>query len=109
MKKGLFLILVVLFTTSVHSGPHYVNGQITSILAHGTNPAIRIGDNAVPDKCNGGTYGWMYFSGSPEERSRIFAAALALSLSGKNVTVYTNDDGLACKISQIQVTRGLNG
>ena len=45
----------------------YVSGQITSLLAHGTDPAIRITGNVAPTKCNGGAYGWLYFAGTPEQ------------------------------------------
>lgn len=77
-------------------------------MAHGNNPAIRLTGNISPILCDGGNYGWLYFKGTAEEQSRIFASAMALSLSGKTVTVYTNSDGGTCRISNIQVTSGLN-
>jgi hypothetical protein len=86
----------------------YVSGQITSLLAHGTDPAIRIQGNIAPTKCDGGAYGWIYFAGTPEERHRVYATALALSLVGKPVTVYTNGDGSTCRINNIQIISGLN-
>lgn len=58
----------------------YVSGQITSLMAHGTDPAIRLSNgNAVPTKCDGGYYGWLYFQRSAEKRQRVYAIALALS------------------------------
>ncbi len=49
---------------------------------------------------DGGTYGWIYFQGTEEQRNRVYASALALS--GKAVTVYTNADGTTCRINNIQ-------
>uniref|UniRef100_UPI0040475D67 hypothetical protein n=1 Tax=Rheinheimera sp. TaxID=1869214 RepID=UPI0040475D67 len=87
----------------------YVSGQITSLMAHGTDPAIRLSNgNAVPTKCDGGNYGWLYFEGTAEERQRIYATALALALSNKAVDVYTNGDGAQCRINNIQIILGLN-
>lgn len=98
----------VLLSSSLIAGPHYSGGKITSLLASANDPAIRLTGNISPDNCNGGAYGWLLFSGTPEERNRVYASALALSLSGKSVTVYTNSDGQRCRISNIQVTSGLN-
>ena len=86
----------------------YVSGQITSLNAHGTDPAIRLTGNAVPTKCDGGSYGWLSFAGTAEERQRVYATALALALSNKAVTVYTNGDGTQCRINNIQIISGLN-
>ena len=101
------MILAIISSASV-AGPSYVSGKITSLLAHGTDPAIRIAANISPDNCNGGVYGWIYFQGTPEERNRVYGSALALSLAGKTVTIYTNSDGGTCRINNIQVTSGLN-
>lgn len=105
----LVLLFVVLIGVSLsfgnlsYAGPYYASGQITSLLSHGTDPAIRLTSNVTPDSCDGGNYGWIYFQGTPEERSRMFATALALSLTGKAVTVYTNSDNQQCRINNIQV------
>ena len=98
----------VLISSSLIAGPHYSGGKITSLLASANDPAIRLTGNISPDNCSGGTYGWLYFSGTPEERNRVYSSALALSLSGKTVVVYTNSDGKTCRINMIQVTSGLN-
>lgn len=98
----------VILSSSLVAGPHYSGGKITSLLASANDPAIRLTGNISPDNCSGGSYGWLYFSGTPEERNRIYASALALSLSGKSVTIYTNNDGKTCRITMIQVTSGLN-
>ena len=101
-------LAAILLSSSLIAGPHYSTGKITSLLASGKDPAIRLTGNISPDNCNGGNYGWLYFNGTPEERNRVYASALAFSLSGKSVTVYTNDDGQTCRITNIQVTGGLN-
>lgn len=101
-------IYCVFLSNLLIAGPHYSSGKITSLLASANDPAIRLEGNISPDNCNGGTYGWLYFSGTPEERNRVYSSALALSLSGKRVTVYTNNNGEQCRISNIQVTNGLN-
>ena len=101
-------ILITLCSGIAHSGPYYVSGKITSLRASASDPAIRVSDGMVPDSCDGGAYGWLYFQGTPEERNRVYASALALSLAGKVVTVYTNNDGTTCRINNIQVTSGLN-
>ncbi len=107
MKKNLsavFIILSFMFLCeTVYAGPHHASGKIISLMAS-SNPAIRLSGNISPDNCDGGTYGWLYFKGSPEEKQRIYASALALSLSGIAVTVYTNNDGTQCKINNIQAT-----
>lgn len=86
----------------------YASGQVTSLMAHGTNPAIRLTGNVSPVRCDAGTHGWLYFEGTPEERHRIYSTALALSLTSKVVTVYTNGDGTQCRINNIQIASGLN-
>lgn len=109
MKKiALFFCSLLAAAENVYGADYYVGGQITSLKAHGTDPAIRLSGNVVPAKCDGGTYGWMYFAGTPEERHRIYATALALSLTNKAVTVYTNSDGTTCRINNIQIISGLN-
>lgn len=85
-----------------------MSGKITSLFVHGNDPAIGIAGKLSPEQCSGGRYGWLYFSGTPEERNRVYASALVLSLSSKTVTVYTNSDGDKCRIDNIQVTGGLN-
>lgn len=106
--KMALLISVLLASTSASAGAYFVSGKITSLLASATDPAIRITGNASPDDCNGGNYGWLYFQGTAEEQQRVYATALALSLSGHTATVYTNNDGESCRITSIQVTSGLN-
>ncbi|MBL1278198.1 MAG: hypothetical protein COB30_019150 [Ectothiorhodospiraceae bacterium] len=102
------IILCGIFSTTAVAGEYFVSGKITSLLASAKNPAIRIAGNISPSGCNGGTYGWLYFVGTAEERNRVYASALALSLAGKTVTAYTNSDGGVCQITNIQVTNGLN-
>ena len=110
MKKlaAISVIIVILFAGPANAGASYVSGKVTSLLAHGTNPAIRLEGNVSPDRCDGGAYGWLYFRGTAEEQMRIYSTALAMSLAGKRVTVYTNADDGICKIVNIQVTSGLN-
>jgi len=111
MKK--LILFVTLFVTQIliqsnaFAGPNSAGGKITSLLAHGSEPAIRLTGNVSPDNCSGGTYGWLYFAGTEEQRQRVYASALALSLSGKRVAVYTNNDGTTCRIINIQVITGL--
>ena len=106
--KHIFAFLVILLSCTTHAATNYVGGKITSLLASGTDPAIRLTGNVSPDLCSGGTYGWLYFQGTEEERARIYATALAVSLTGHQVTVYTNSDGTTCRINNIQITSGLN-
>ena len=106
--KLLLLLSGMIFTDLSIAGPSYATGKITSLLASGTNPAIRLTGNVSPDLCDGGNYGWLYFAGTAEERNRVYASALALSLVGKTVAVYTNSNGQQCRINNIQVTSGLN-
>ncbi|ABD82272.1 hypothetical protein [Saccharophagus degradans] len=106
LKNILFLFVMV--SPVCGAGENYVSGQITSLKGAGTNPAIRIGDRLVPGNCDGGTYGWLQFKGSTQEQQWLYSTALAMALSKKKVTVYTNNDGTSCKISNIQITSGLN-
>jgi hypothetical protein len=101
------LSLSLLITNISFAGPNYISGKITSLSASATDPAIRLTGNVSPELCNGGTYGWLYFVGTPEERNRVYSTALALSMTGKNVDVYTNSDGAMCRIGNIQAL-GLN-
>ncbi|MBL4703801.1 MAG: hypothetical protein JKY54_04730 [Flavobacteriales bacterium] len=108
MRKTKFISVFALFLScSALAGPHYASGQITSLSADATNPAIRLTSNKSPDLCDGGTYGWLYFKGTSEERTRVYSSAMALAISGKTVTVYTNSDNERCEIYNIQAL-GLN-
>ena len=89
-------IFLLLMPAMVFAGPHYVSGKVTSSSAHGTNPAIRLAGNVSPDDCDGGVYGWLYFKGTTNEKSRIYSTALAMAIAGKRATVYTNSDGVQC-------------
>ncbi|MCH2160083.1 MAG: hypothetical protein MK096_15040 [Oleiphilaceae bacterium] len=105
MKRIFLLALVMLLTSPFAiSGSGHASGKITSLKASATAPAIRLTGNISPDLCDGGTYGWLYFRGTAQEQQWIYATALALSLSGVSVTVYTNTDGGRCKIYDIQAT-----
>lgn len=104
----LLLPLLAVLPLSVYAGPFYVTGKVTSLLAQGQSPAIRLTENVSPDQCDGGKYGWLGFQGTAEEQSRVYATAMAMALNGKTITVYTNSDGGPCKISNIQITSGLN-
>lgn len=108
-NKCLMLSVVVAGFISVPAiaGPNYASGKITSLMASGTNPAIRLVGNISPDSCDGGTYGWLYFEGTAEEKNRIYATAMALSIIGEPLTVYTNSNGGVCKINNIQAL-GMN-
>lgn len=110
MYKKIFInvCLILSYPFMTCAADHYVSGKITSLLGSGIDPAIRLTGNKTPDACNGGRYGWLHFQGSTQEKQWIYATALAMSLAGKSVTVYTNNDGDNCRISNIQVTSGLN-
>ncbi len=100
--------LLLLASLSTHAGPYYVTGKVTSLLASGSSPAIRLTGNISPDLCDGGPNGWLSFVGTPEQQARIYSTALAMALSGHTVTVYTNTDGATCPINNIQIISGLN-
>lgn len=102
------LVLFLLLSAGAGASTGHISGKITSLLAHGSDPAIRLTGNNSPSGCDGGSYGWLHFEGTPEERNRVYSTALALSLTGKSVTVYTNTDGTRCRIKMIQITSGLN-
>lgn len=106
-KKLMMVLMLISVSQSSFAGETWATGKVTSLLSSGTNPAIRLSGNISPDKCDGGTYGWIYFSGTAEEKSRVFATALAMSLAGKTITVYTNGDGGQCRIRNIQITSGI--
>ncbi|MEC4737886.1 MULTISPECIES: hypothetical protein [unclassified Shewanella] len=113
MKSSLWMLLIVsvlnlFFAAQAIAGTTWATGKITSLMASGANPAIRLSGNISPDRCSGGTYGWLYFSGTAEEKNRVYSTALAMSLTGKTVTVYTNGDDTTCRIGNIQITSGLN-
>jgi hypothetical protein len=108
LDKVLVISSLLLVSNISIAGSTYVGGKITSLLASATDPAIRLTGNVSPELCDGGTYGWLYFEGTAEERNRVYSTALALSLTGKNVTIYVNGDGARCRINNIQVTIGLN-
>ncbi len=106
VKASLLSSLLIISNISF-AGPSYVSGKITSLLASGTDPAIRLTGNVSPELCDGGRYGWLHFEGTAEEKNRVYATALALSVTGKNVTIYANSDGNKCLINNIQAL-GLN-
>ncbi len=109
MKRFLLgYLLLFSIVNSAFAGPTWATGKVTSLMASATNPAIRLTGNISPDNCDGGHNGWIYFSGTAEDKNRVYATALAMSLSGKIVTVYTNGNGAQCQISNIQITSGLN-
>lgn len=107
MIKKIILISMALSPMSF-AGDNYVGGKITSLMGSASDPAIRIDANIVPAKCNGGDYGWLYFSGTAQEKQWLYSTALAMAIAGKPVTVYTNSDNETCRISNIQVMSGLN-
>lgn len=103
-----YLVLFLTFAPSfLWAADHYVGGRITSLMGSAAEPAIRIDGKKVPDKCDGGIYGWLYFSGSQQEKQWLYSTALAMAVTDKVVTVYTNADGGTCRINNIQVTSGL--
>lgn len=104
--RKILLLLVFIIPTSVLAGPNFVSGKVTSLLAHGLAPSIRLTGNVSPDNCDGGVYGWLGFQGLPEEQARVYSTALAMAITSKTVTVYTNTDGGPCKIGNIQITNG---
>lgn len=106
--KPIIFILTAVFSLEAFSGPNYASGKITSLLGSASNPAIRLEGNISPELCSGGTYGWLYFQGTPQERQWLYSTALAMALSGKAVDVYTNNDGDTCRINNIQIIGGLN-
>ncbi len=106
--RKILLLLVAITPISVSAGPGYISGKVTSLLAHGQSPKIRLTGNVSPDLCDGGVYGWLGFQGTAEEQSRVYATAMAMAITGKAVTVYTNTDNGPCKIDNIQITSGLN-
>lgn len=100
-------LMIITLNQSACAGETWASGKVTSLLSSGTDPAIRLSGNISPDKCSGGKYGWLYFTGTAEEKSRVYSTALAMSLAGKTVTVYTNGDGSRCRIGNIQITSGI--
>ncbi|KPZ73125.1 hypothetical protein AN944_00273 [Shewanella sp. P1-14-1] len=105
--RALFFTILLTVCKFATAGSTWASGKITSLLASGAEPAIRLAGNISPEDCSGGKYGWLYFEGSAEEKNRVYATALAMSLSNKTVTVYTNGGGQRCRISNIQITSGL--
>lgn len=103
MKFISIVLTAFIFSGSVLSGDYYVSGKITSIKADANEPAIRLSGNVSPDKCLADPYGWLFFKGTAEEKNRVYSTALALSIVGKRVTVYTNMDATQCRIENIQV------
>lgn len=65
MKQFVSLLSLLLVASNQFYAANYsVGGQIASLKAHGTDPAIRLSVNIVPAKCEGGTSGLMYFAGT---------------------------------------------
>jgi len=107
--RFVFLIVITFFSNLVFSADSYVSGKVTKLMAHPTDPAIMIGANLVPGGCSGGSWGWLKFDGATaQEKQWVYSTALAMALSGKEVTVYTNTDGGPCRIANIQIISGLN-
>lgn len=108
-RKALPILLVFLMLPiKAISGPHWVSGKITSLMGSANDPAIIIENGQVPTGCDGGTYKWLYFAGTAQEKQWIYSTALAMALTKKNISVYTNNDGNTCRIHNIQITSGLN-
>lgn len=110
MNRRFALVLAMwaygLCASAAHAADYYVTGKISSLLAHGTDPGIRIEGPVTPTGCNGGQWGWMYFQGATaEERHRVYSTAVALFMAGRSATVYTNTDGSQCRITNIQAFR----
>ncbi|WP_185976901.1 hypothetical protein [Shewanella psychropiezotolerans] len=109
VKLGILgMVISLCMVNSAFAGTTWATGLVTSLMASAMSPAIRLTGNITPDNCDGGSHGWIYFNGTPEEQHRVYATALAMSLSGKTITVYTNGNGAQCKIINIQITSGLN-
>lgn len=106
--RNILLMLIVFMPVFSFAGVNNSTGYVISLLASGTEPAIRLTGNVSPSGCDGGTYGWLYFVGTAEEKSRVYSTALAMAISKNIVTVYTNSDGGVCRISNIQIISGLN-
>lgn len=73
MKSSLWMLLLVsvlnlFFAAQATAGTTWATGKITSLMASGTNPAIRLSGNISPDRCSGGTYGGYIFPGLPKRR-----------------------------------------
>lgn len=110
MKISLVVVFLMgcVFALSASAGQNFVSGKITALMGSGTEPAIIIDLDKVPTGCYGGTYHWLFFAGTAEERQWIYSTALAMAVTGKTVSVYTNSDGTTCRINNIQITTGLN-
>lgn len=108
MKLLSILLVQFMFVMQAYSAEHYATGKVTALLGSAEDPAIMVGSSDVPSLCDGGDYGWLYFSGTPQDRQWIYATAMAMAVTGKTVVVYTNTDGEKCRIGNIQVTSGLN-
>ena len=101
-------LLILLAPSFAFAADGHVSGKIISLLGSANDPAIRIENLAVPAKCDGGAHGWLYFSGTAQERQWVYSTAMAMAVTGNTVTVYTNTDYGRCRIHNIQVTSGLN-
>ena len=107
--KLIFIMLVqFIFVMQAYSQEFYVTGKVTALLGSAADPAIMVGSSEVPSLCDGGNYGWLYFSGSAQDRQWVYSTAMAMAVTGNTVVVYTNTDGKQCRISNIQITSGLN-
>ena len=106
MKKISTAIFLSLLASLSFSGPHYAGGTIKAVSGS-LDPKIMLEGSITPSDCDGGSYGWMKFTGGTStEKHQIYATALTAGITAKNVTVYTNSDGAPCEIYKIEV--GLN-
>ncbi len=70
--KNTFFTVALLASSFSNAGSSWIGGKVTSLLAHGTEPAIRLTGNASPDNCDGGSYGWL-------NRACLFSSVVQIS------------------------------
>lgn len=88
---------------SAHAWDGAVAGQIATVdVTSGNNFAFRVTLKGSPTLCSGGSP-WAYLNETDSNYKVYISALLAAKAAGNNVTLYTTNNGIYCKIGYVSI------
>lgn len=103
MKKLLLLVLLTFWKISM-AGPHYVSGEIANVTVTKSGMMFQFKGAALPDNCEGSSYGWMFIKQEDTTMISVFIASwMAGKLKAKVFSSGLNSSGV-CEINQFDPT-----